>query len=151
MLDIKADGDLVMQVREPRGRTRFDAPPIRHASDVLTIIANLLNIAQLQQEVFLVLALSGSNHLIRAIIVTMGLLDANQVHPREVFAPVIEARAASVIFVHNHPSGTLVASPEDIALTKRLVQAGQLLGIRVLDHIIVAENGHLSLKDAGYI
>ena len=79
----------------------------------------------------------------------MGLLDSNQVHPREVFSDPIADRAASVILAHNHPSGTLEASPEDLALTKRLVRAGEILGIKVLDHLIVTRNGHLSLKQTG--
>ena len=87
--------------------------------------------------------------MIESRVVTVGLLDSNQVHPREVFADPISDRAASVILAHNHPSGTLEASPEDLALTKRLVRAGEILGIKVLDHLIVTRNGHLSLKQTG--
>ena len=95
------------------------------------------------------MSLNGANKPIKTRWVTVGLLDTNQVHPREVFADPITDRAASVILAHNHPSGTLEASPEDIALTKRLQKAGELLGIRVLDHLIVASSGFLSLKQAG--
>jgi len=71
------------------------------------------------------------------------------VHPREVFADPISDRAASILVAHNHPSGTLEASPEDVALTKRLVKAGELLGIRLLDHVIVTASGFLSLRQSG--
>ena len=97
------------------------------------------------------LALDSGNHPLEAArIITLGLLDSNQVHPREVFAPAIVARAAGIIIAHNHPSGTLEASMEDIAITKRLIKAGEILGIPVLDHIIVTPNGgHISMKASG--
>ena len=81
--------------------------------------------------------------------VTVGLLDSAQIHPREVFADALADRAAGVILVHNHPSGNLEPSPEDIAITRQLVEAGKLLGIEVLDHIIISPSGHLSLKERG--
>jgi len=121
---------------------------IRQAYDAAAVLAP---IADLSQEVFVVIALNGANQPIGdPRIVTMGLLDSNQVHPREVFAPAIVARASSIIIAHNHPSGTLDASPEDIAITGRLVRAGKLLGIPVLDHIIMAQGGkHISMKARG--
>ena len=106
-------------------------------------------IRAMPQEVFAVMSLNGASKPIKTRWVTVGLLDTNQVHPREVFADPITDRAASVILAHNHPSGTLEASPEDIALTKRLQKAGELLGIRVLDHLIVASSGFVSLKQEG--
>ena len=107
-------------------------------------------IAELSQEVFGVIDLDGAHHIIGTPrIVTVGLLTCNQVHPREVFAPAIAARAESIIVAHNHPSGTLEASPEDIAMTERLVKAGRILGIEVLDHVIVSRSGYLSLRQQG--
>jgi len=120
--------------------------PIREAKDVLPFIQQ---IRDKRQEYFVCLSLNGANEVIESRVVTVGLLDSNQVHPREVFADPIADRAASVILAHNHPSGTLEASPEDLALTKRLVKAGEILGIKVLDHLIVTRNGHLSLKQTG--
>jgi DNA repair protein RadC len=114
-------------------------------------VAHFEAIRSMPQEVFAVMSLDGASHPIRTRWVTVGLLDCNQVHPREVFADVISDRAASVILAHNHPSGTLEASAEDIALTRRLVKAGELLGIRVLDHLIVTATGFLSLKQQGNI
>ena len=107
-------------------------------------------IRDLQQEAFAVLALDGANKPKGpAKIITLGLLNQNQAHPREVFAAAVADRAAAIIVAHNHPSGTLKASAEDIALTKRLVKAGEILGIPVLDHIILAAGSHYSLKQAG--
>jgi DNA repair protein RadC len=81
----------------------------------------------------------------------MGNLDSSIVHPREVFKEAISSLAAAVIFVHNHPSGDTEPSADDINLTRRLVEAGELLGIPVLDHIIVGDRGHLSLKSRNLI
>ncbi len=121
---------------------------VRTAEDVLPFVQQ---IRDKHQEYFVCLSLNGAGEVIGNRVVTVGLLDSNQVHPREVFADPITDRAASVIVVHNHPSGTLAASAEDIALTDRLVRAGRLLGITLLDHIIVTRRGHVSLKQAGYI
>ncbi len=122
--------------------------PIREAKDVLPFIQQ---IRDKRQEYFVCLSLDGANEVIESRVVTVGLLNSNQVHPREVFADPIADRAASVIFAHNHPSGTLAASAEDIALTKRLLKAGEILGITVLDHLIVTKRGHFSLKEAGHL
>lgn len=87
------------------------------------------------------------NNLIRENIVSIGTLNANLVHPREVFKEAIDARAASVIVSHNHPSGDPEPSEDDLTITKRLTEAGKILGIEVVDHIIVAKNGFLSFKE----
>jgi DNA repair protein RadC len=123
-------------------------PTIEHASDALPY---LQTIRDQKQEHFVCLSLTGANEVIACRVVTVGLLDTNQVHPREVFADPISDRAASVLLAHNHPSGTLAASPEDVALTRRLKQAGDLLGIRVLDHLIVTRDGFLSLRQQGQL
>jgi len=81
----------------------------------------------------------------------VGLLDSSQVHPREVFADAIADRAAAVILAHNHPSGLLEPTPADLQVTRQLVEAGRILGIEVLDHIIVTAHGFISLKEKGYI
>jgi DNA repair protein RadC len=99
-----------------------------------------------KREHFLALLLDTRNRLIRTATVSMGSLDSSIVHPREVFKEAIKASAASVIFVHNHPSGDPEPSHDDIELTRRLVEAGKLLGIVVLDHVIVGDGAYLSLK-----
>ena len=121
---------------------------IRDAEDALPYLAGIRNE---RQEHFVCLSLNGANEILATRVVTVGLLDSNQVHPREVFADPITDRAASILCAHNHPSGTLEASPEDLAITRRLVKAGEVLGIRVLDHLIVTGEGFLSLKQAGHI
>ena len=121
---------------------------VREAKDVLPFVQQ---IRDKKQEYFVCLSLNGANEVIENRVVTVGLLDSNQVHPREVYADPLTDRAASIIVAHNHPSGTLEASPEDVALTDRLARAGKLLGIPLLDHIIVTKRGYLSLKQAGYL
>jgi len=126
-------------------RNRF---AIREPKDVLPYIRH---IADKKQEYFVCLTLNGANEVIQSRVVTVGLLDSSQVHPREVFADAISDRAAAVILAHNHPSGALEPSEEDLRLTRQLVEAGRIVGINVLDHIIVTRRGHLSLKAAGYL
>lgn len=96
-------------------------------------------------------ALNGANEVIEKRVVTIGLLDKSQIHPREVFADVIADRAAAVIFVHNHPSGDLNPSDDDKRTRELLTEAGKILGLRVLDHIIVTRKGHFSFLESGLI
>ena len=102
-----------------------------------------------QKEYFLALLLNTKNQLIKIAEIAIGSLDTSIVHPREAFREAISASAAAVIFIHNHPSGDPEASTDDIALTERLTQAGQIVGIDVLDHIIIGDREHQSLKRAG--
>lgn len=94
-------------------------------------------IAQDESESFVVLMLDTRNGLKMSEVVTKGTLDSSLVHPREVFRPAIAVGAAAVVVLHNHPSGDTTPSAEDIRSTRQLVQAGQIVGIRVLDHVIV--------------
>jgi len=102
-----------------------------------------------KKEHFLALLLDTRNQLIKVAEISVGSLDTSIVHPREVFKEAISASAASVIFVHNHPSGDPEASEDDIKLTKRLAEVGEVMGIDVLDHIIICDKEHLSLKREG--
>jgi DNA repair protein RadC len=104
-----------------------------------------------RKEEFRCILLDTKNRLIREETVSTGSLTASLVHPRETFKSAVRESAAAVIFVHNHPSGDTKPSQEDILLTRRLVQAGDLLGIRVLDHVIVGDGNHFSFKDNGMI
>jgi DNA repair protein RadC len=99
-----------------------------------------------KKEHFLVLCLDTRNHLIKTNTVSIGSLDCSIVHPREVFKEAISSCAASVIFIHNHPSGDPTPSEDDIKMTKRLIEAGEIIGIEVLDHIIICDKEHLSMK-----
>lgn len=99
-----------------------------------------------QQEYFLALYLNGANHLIETRIITIGTINQTLIHPRELFAPAIELRAASVIVAHNHPSGDLTPSVQDINITKRLRQCGELLGIELIDHVVFTKNDFKSIE-----
>ena len=101
------------------------------------------------KEHFLVLLLDTRGQVTKISEVSVGTLDSSIVHPREVFKEAISASAASVIFCHNHPSGDPEPSEDDIKLTERMVQAGEVMGIDVLDHIIIGDKQHLSLKSKG--
>ena len=102
-----------------------------------------------KKEHFLMLLLDTRGQLIKTSEISVGSLDSSIVHPREVFKEAISASAASVIFVHNHPSGDPEPSEDDIKLTERLAQAGDIMGIDVLDHVIVGDRDYLSLKSKG--
>lgn len=105
----------------------------------------LADIRSKQQEYFVCLTLDGANRLIAKRIVTIGTLTSSLVHPREIFADAITDRAASIIVAHNHPSGNLQASDADKAVTERLREAGELLGIKLLDHMIVTAKSYTSI------
>ena len=105
------------------------------------------HIGSADREIVCLLALDVNNTVIGVTVVSIGTLNGAPIHPREVFKPAILLNAATVIIGHNHVSGVLEPSDDDIETTKRLIQAGRILGIEVLDHIIVNEDGqHLSLK-----
>ena len=105
----------------------------------------------LKKEIFKILLLNSANVLIRDYKVTEGTLNASLVHPREVFYPAITDSAASVILLHNHPSGETKPSLEDRNITRQLVSSGKLLDIPVLDHIIISEDGYFSFKEEGLL
>lgn len=102
-------------------------------------------------EIFRVLLLNSSNHIFREIVVSRGSLNASIVHPREVFKTAITESAASIILLHNHPSGNPEPSKEDIQVTRDLVQAGEIIGIKVYDHIIIAGDKYRSFLQMGLL
>ncbi len=103
------------------------------------------------KEHFKLILLNTRNKVIGISTVSIGTLNSNLVHPREVFKEAISHSAASVVFAHNHPSGDSEPSEDDLTITKRLVEAGKILGIEVLDHIIITKNGFFSFKEKGLI
>ncbi|GAA4854313.1 DNA repair protein RadC [Paenibacillus vulneris] len=103
----------------------------------------------LQKEHFVCLFLNTKNHIIGQETLSMGSLNAAIVHPREVFRAAIKRSSASIICVHNHPSGDPTPSSEDVALTRRLMEAGEIIGIDVLDHIVIGDRRYVSLKEQG--
>lgn len=102
-----------------------------------------------RREHFVGFYLNARHQLLARVLVSVGSLSASIVHPREVFTPAVAGSAAGVIVAHNHPSGDPEPSPEDLAVTRRLREAGELLGIELLDHLVVAERGYVSLKLRG--
>ncbi|MDP2644686.1 MAG: DNA repair protein RadC [Desulfobacterales bacterium] len=125
-----------------------DSIRITGPESVLPLISS---IADKQQEHFVCISLNGANEVIENRTVTVGLLNKSQVHPREVFADAITDRAAGVILAHNHPSGELKPSDSDLKIHEQLVEAGKILGIKVLDHIIISKKGYYSFQEKGLI
>ncbi|MBU2598667.1 MAG: DNA repair protein RadC [Actinobacteria bacterium] len=101
----------------------------------------------LDREKFMLFLLDGKNRVLNYEIVSLGSLNSSIVHPRESFKSAVKNSAASVVFIHNHPTGDPTPSSDDIAITKRLVEAGKILGIKVLDHIIVGDTTHFSFSE----
>jgi DNA repair protein RadC len=102
-----------------------------------------------KQEHFLAVTINGANEVLNVRVVSIGLIDSSQVHPREVFAEAVAERASGIIVAHNHPAGTLEPSPADIEATKQLKGAGEVVGIELLDHIIFNRVGYFSFLEAG--
>ncbi len=120
---------------------------VRTPEDVAALVKGRLK--GKKKEHFLAILLDTRGQMIKTSEISIGSLDSSIVHPREVFKEAMSASAASVIFVHNHPSGDPEPSEDDIKLSERLAQAGEIVGIDVLDHIIVSDGGYLSLKGKG--
>jgi DNA repair protein RadC len=127
---------------------RPERPAIRVSADVYAYYASRL--AHLSREVFHVMSLDTKHRLLRDTRVVEGGLTTCSVLPREVYAPALREGAAAVVFVHNHPSGDPMPSTDDLALTARLKQAGSVLGIKPLDHIIIGEGRYVSMVDEGH-
>ncbi len=142
---LKAAFELANRVNDLQREQVKDAA--RNPEDVVGLVRNRLK--DKMKEYFVVVLLDTRGQIIKTSDISVGTLDASLVHPREVFKEAISASAQSVILVHNHPSGDPSPSPEDIAMNKRLKEAGELLGIAVLDHIIIGNPDHVSLKARG--
>lgn len=121
--------------------------PLRTSAEVYRHCGERL--AALRKEQFHVILLDGKNRPLKDVRVSEGTLTASLVHPREVFVPVIEESAAAIILVHNHPSGDPTPSAEDVAITRRLREVGEIMGVRVLDHVIIGHGRYVSFSDEG--
>ncbi len=104
-----------------------------------------------KRELFYVVLLNNKNKKLRDVKISEGSLTASLVHPREVYHPVIRESAAAVIFVHNHPSGDPAPSREDIEITRRLKEVGEVIGVRVLDHVVIGHERYFSFSDRGML
>jgi DNA repair protein RadC len=140
------EGTMPHYVRELTSRKYRGRPPapIRGPDDVVALVGRKLR--KDRREQFVILLLNARHEVLRQETVSVGSLNASIVHPREVFRPAVVHSAASVVLVHNHPSGDPEPSEEDLSITRRLVEAGDLMGIGVLDHVIIAERGVVSFR-----
>ena len=123
-------------------------PKITDAQDVYE---QLTDIKDANKEIFVAFYLNTKNEVIAREIISIGILNASLIHPRETFRGAILHNANSIILAHNHPSGTTDPSAEDKNVTQQLQQAGEILGIKLLDHIITTRNNYISLKELGVI
>lgn len=148
-IEIKAAIELGRRVLQPAADSRDGLKAIGSSRDIFDMYRPRYKSAT--QEEFLLLALNTKNKLQREYSISVGTLNASIVHPRDVFKPALAEAAAGVVFVHNHPSGDPAPSPEDHALTRRLVEAGNILGIKVLDHVIIGAQRYFSFSDEGLL
>lgn len=121
---------------------------IRSPEDAATFL--MQDMTSLQQEHFVVLFLNVKNQVLHRQTIFVGSLNASIVHPREIFREAVKRSAASIICAHNHPSGVPTPSPEDIDVTSRLYEAGKIVGVDLLDHVIIGDHQFISMKEKGY-
>lgn len=130
-----------------REKTEY-GPTLIKPGDVVDYLETMKHMVQ---EAFVVIGLNAKNRVIDKYLISIGTVSSALVHPRECFRPAILDAASSVILAHPHPSGDCCPSSEDIKVTRQLVSAGECLGIKVLDHVIIAGDDHLSLKESGLV
>lgn len=148
MSKIQVSFERIVLVKEKVGR--YELPKkISNPDQVYKAITTITSVEEEAQEVFGILILNTKNKIVAVHEISRGTLNASIVHPREVFKPAILHNAAAIICFHNHPSGDLEPSRDDIETTKRLVEAGKIIGIEIFDHIIVGDDGYVSLKERG--
>ncbi len=143
---LSAAFELVRRIQSQKSGTKVS---FKRSSEVFEHYLPLMR--DLRKEVFKVLLLNRANRLVKEVTISEGTLEASIVHPREVFREALLEPAAGIILIHNHPSGNASPSEEDLRITKQLVEAGRLLGIKVYDHIILAGESYRSFADEGLI
>lgn len=139
------------QVKEKGALYNIDSKKITSPKEAYSIINTVLDLENEAVEKFGILSLTTKNEIAGIHIISVGSLNTSIVHPREVFKAAIMNNSSALILFHNHPSGDPTSSREDIEVTKRLTEAGKILGIDVLDHVIIGEDKYFSLKDKGLI
>lgn len=137
---------LLAAIEFARRRIKPEGLKISTPADVLPLIRHF---ADRKQEHFLSVTINGANEVLNVRVVSIGLIDRSPVHPREVFADALTDRASGIIVAHNHPAGSLEPSPSDIDATKQIKQAGEIVGIELLDHIIFNRKGYYSFLEEG--
>ena len=138
--------DLVREIAARYGERRIVGQSFKSSKQVYDHFRIRLGTAK--QEEFHVLILDNKHRVIEEKMITLGTLNQSLIHPREIFAPAIELRAGSIILIHCHPSGEVQPSKQDIEITKRLCEVGQLMGIEVIDHVIIGDD-YFSFVDDG--
>jgi len=138
--------ELLLMVKEEARRENITR--VTSAEDVFSLLQEY---STKDKEHFLTITLDGASKIITKNLVHIGTLNQSLVHPREVFRSAITDNASGIIIAHNHPSGTLEASRADIQITDRLKEAGKLIGIELLDHVILSKNGFYSFNDDGLL
>lgn len=146
---LKAAFELGRRLLRSRNETSAKNPFFKNSREVFEYFRPLFY--GLKKERFLCALLDTKNRIFKENVVSEGTLTSSPVHPREVFRDAIKEAAASVLFVHNHPSGDPSPSRDDINITKRLVETGNVVGIKVLDHLIISDGKYLSLMEKGYM
>jgi DNA repair protein RadC len=148
MSRIQVSFERIVLVKEKVGRYKL---PRESGSpeDAYKAITTITNVQEEAQEVFGILILNTKNKIVAVHEISRGTLSSTLLHPREVFKPAVLHNAAAIICFHNHPSGDTEPSKDDIEATKRLIEAGKIMGIEVLDHIVVGDDGYVSLKERG--
>lgn len=141
----------VKLIKEKSGKYNIDNKVIKDAQTVASIVDIVIDINNSAVEKFGIITLTIKNKIIGLHIISVGSLTAAIVHPREVFQQAILCNASKIVCFHNHPSGDTAPSQDDIETTKRLVQAGEIMGIKVYDHVIVSEGNYYSFKENGKI
>ena len=143
---IKASLEIARRI----GNHKWEAgQPLRSSEDVFQHFRH--DLEKEKRELFYVVLLNNKNKKMREVKISEGSLTASLVHPREVYNPVIRESAAAVIFVHNHPSGDPAPSQEDIEITRRLKEVGQVMGVRVLDHVVIGHDRYFRFSDRGML
>jgi DNA repair protein RadC len=145
-LEIKAALELGKRLAAYTGEER---PTVRSPEEASALFMS--QFTGLNKEHFRAVLLNTKNHVLKTVEISVGSIDASLVHPRECFRPAVAASAASIILMHNHPSGDPEPSTDDINITKRLKETGKVLGIEVLDHIIFGAGKYVSLKEKGLL
>ena len=145
-ISILASLELGKRMSEEKKPSR---PIIHSPGDAATIVMEEMK--RLKKENFRMMALNTKNHVVAVETISIGNLNSSIVHPRELFRQAIRHAAAGIILVHNHPSGDATPSQEDLLITERIVEAGRIMGIEVMDHIIVAGDGYLSFREEDLI
>lgn len=145
-IHLLAAAELGKRLSSKQTEARFTIRSPKDAADYL-----MADMASLRQEHFVVLFLNIKNQILHRQTIFVGSLNASIVHPREIFREAVRRSAASIICAHNHPSGNPAPSAEDIGVTKRLMEAGSIVGIELLDHLIIGDHQFISLNEKGYM